>query len=253
MVRYVTDTYVACLSHRMRSADDMVTEKIGRTFAADPRQRFQTLLLKMTEASEEMRRRAEAIALKAQVARHKEVIAELKARDEEQKRRTEQLMSIIAELHADKTAETARRVEEARVTEEQEQDKKRKQEQEQEKQQIEERLVREEAMRPYVNLAAVRTAFWNVLHKPPFTTAHESFLDEFRFDTNLPVSTIAQSWKSGEFTTTFPPGDDLAKITLFVDWKPGENPSKPQLLWQMQAPNSLFYPGDHFGAFLTKN
>ena len=205
----------------------------------------------MTEGSEEMRMRAEAIALRTQATRHQDVIVELRTRDEEQRRRIEQLLTIISEIYAAQTAETARRVEEVRVTQAQERAKK-EQEQAEKKQQNEERVAREEALRPYMNLADVRTAFWVILHRPPFTTVHESFLDGFPSEASLHVSTRARSWISGEFTTSFPPGDGLANITVLVDWKPEDDPSNPQLLWKIQAPHSLFNPGDHYGRFDLK-
>lgn len=184
----------------------------------------------MTDASEEIRRRAEAIAFKIQATRHKEMIEEFRTRDEEQQRRMEQLLDLIADIHVAETTETARRIEETKA-------------------ETARRIEEKAAMQPYRDLEDVRTAFWIILHRPPFTMVHETFLEEFSFSTGLSMSALARSWKTGEFTTNFPPGDDLAHITVIVDWKPEENPNTPRLHWMIQAPNSLYYPGDHFGRF----
>lgn len=186
--------------------------------------------MKMTDASEEIRRRAEAIAFKIQATRHKEMIEEFRTRDEEQQRRMEQLLDLIADIHVAETTETARRIEETKA-------------------ETARRTEEQAAMQPYRDLEDVRTAFWIILHRPPFTMVHETFLEEFSFSTGLSMSALARSWKTGEFTTNFPPGDDLAHITVIVDWKPEENPNTPRLHWMIQAPNSLYYPGDHFGRF----
>lgn len=184
----------------------------------------------MTDASEEMRRRAEAITFKNQAARHKEMIEEFRTRNEEQQRIMEQLLNLVAKIHVAEPTETVRRVEEMKQAEGT-------------------RVEQEWDAQRYGDLGDLRAAFWAILHRPPFTMVHETFLELFHFSTGLPVSESARSWKTGEFKTNFPPGDDLAHITVMVDWKPEEDPNTPRLHWMIQAPNSLYYPGDHFGRF----
>lgn len=195
----------------------------------------------MTDMSEEIRKRAEAIAFKIQVTRHKEMIEEFRTRDEEQQRRMEQLIDLIARIHVSETTEPERRIEKMKAAEERKN--------KAETQKAEEKRVYEAAMQPYRDFEEVRIAFWIILHRPPFTMVHETFLEESHSHTGLSVTALARSWKTGEFTTSFPPGDDLAHITVLVDWKPEEDPKTPRLRWMIQAPNSLYYPGDHFGCF----
>ena len=212
------------------------SEKFKRTLAADPRAHFQLLLVKMTEASEEMRKRAEALNLKAQESRQMELLQEFRKRDEDQQRRIEELINLIVQKHQGELAEQARRIQElkAETTKSQEL--------------IKSRHMQQDALKPYMQFTQLRESLWNILHEVPYTAVHEEFLDLGNLSEGQ-TRNFGRNWRTGHYSSSYPIDDGLAEISLVIDWKPHYEPEKPSLRWMINVPDSLYYPGRHVGHF----
>jgi hypothetical protein len=76
----------------------------------DPRRHFHSLLQKLTEASEEMRKRAEALNLKAQQSRQNELLQEIRKRDEDQQLKIKELLDLMVQRYQDELVEQGRRI-----------------------------------------------------------------------------------------------------------------------------------------------
>lgn len=89
-----------------------------------------------------------------------------------------------------------------------------------------------------------------LLHSPPWQTIDETVIPKDHWWP--PVSDEARSVR-GKWVTYYPPGTELAKITLSIDWHAYEgDPTNPQIEWTIDTPTSEYHPGKHNGAIYVK-
>jgi hypothetical protein len=217
------------------------SEKFKQTLVADPRRHFQLLLVKMTEASEEMRKRAEALNLKAQESRQRELLQEFRKRDEDQRRRIEELIDLIVQKHQGELAEQARRIQNLKA-----------QGHIQALGHIKSQNATEDGLKSYMKFTDLRESLWNVLHGAPYMIVHEGFVD-LGYLPEGQRGNSGRNWRTGHYSSSYPAHDGLAEISMVVDWKPYNESEKPSLRWMINVPDSLYYPGRHVGQFELKH
>jgi hypothetical protein len=185
----------------------------------------------MTEASEEMRKRAEALNLKAQESRQRELLQEFRKRDEDQRQRIEELIDLIVQKHQGELAEQARCIKNLKA-----------------QGLIKSQNAKEDCLKSYMKFTDLRESLWNILHRAPYTILHEGFIDLGHLSEGQGGNS-GRNWRTGHYSSSYPAHDGLAEISMVVDWKPYNESEKPSLRWMINVPDSLYYPGRHVGQF----
>lgn len=75
----------------------------------------------------------------------------------------------------------------------------------------------------------------------------ESSISDHDVSGQEPQPNLWQFWDKGKYVSCYPIEDGLGDITLLIDWKAMSDAEKPLFRWMISVPNSIHYPGKHFG------
>ncbi len=217
-----------------------------RLLREDPRESFRAIFTKMTDASEEMRKQAEAIGWKQQRAAQEDVINRLARLELDHRQRIEELQDVLIQKYQEETRQQVAELEMRKAAEAQAEKARLVAEAEGKAKAREERLAK---LKPYLRYPELRQMFWRILHQAPWRVISDCQLEE---DAVIEESSPKDDspwrfWKSGVYRTSYPVDDPTAEILLLINWGFDADPTKPSFEWMIDTPDSLFYPGKHVG------
>ena len=89
-----------------------------------------------------------------------------------------------------------------------------------------------------------------LLRKPPWQTLDEGILDQELW----PGASEEARCEGGVWITDYPPGSKLAVIIISTEWRAFEgDPTDPLIEWEINVPDSAYYPGTHSGVIYVKD
>lgn len=235
-------------SHIQLPQVDSDLAKGRKLLKEDPRTSFKDIFVKMTDASEEMRKQAEAIGLKRQVVAHNDLVDRLAKMEHDQQQGLKGLRDDLIQKRHEETSQqlelAARKAEEARlanekvISEGKEKEKARK--------------AQEESLKPFLQGSSLRQQLWRLLHEPPWSVIAESQVNGLIDMDSASKSPKGKYWQDGTYQMQYPVEDPVAEVFLTIDWKADTDPTHPSIKWVMDTPDSLFYPGKHVGRMEVK-